>query len=92
MKSIFDFSLFLNPKFVYFEISTLLLFIWFIVPYFYLPEHMLQHDYAEADSAFIISLIGVFNTIGMIGLGYIGDQPWLNVPKTYACCLFGEWT
>lgn len=28
LKSIFDFSLFLNPKFVFFEISSLLLFIW----------------------------------------------------------------
>lgn len=23
----------------------------------------------------------------MIGLGYIGDQPWLNVSKTYSVCL-----
>lgn len=38
LKSIFDFSLFLNPKFVYFEISTLLLFIWLVclVNVFYL--------------------------------------------------------
>lgn len=28
LKSIFDFSLFLNPKFVFFEISSLLLFVW----------------------------------------------------------------
>lgn len=62
----------------------------FIVPYFYLPEHMLSHNYNEEDSAFIISAIGVFNTIGMIGLGYIGDQPWLSVPKAFSACLFGK--
>lgn len=62
----------------------------FIVPYFYLPEHMLSIGYVEDDSAFVISVIGVSQTIGMITLGYIGDKPWLNVPKTYACCLVGE--
>lgn len=92
LKSVFDFSLFLNPKFVYFEISTVLLFIWFIVPYFYLPEHMLSKGYVEDDSAFVISVIGVSQTVGMISLGYIGDKPWLNVPKTYACCLVGKYT
>lgn len=61
----------------------------FIVPYFYLPEHMKSLEYSEDDSAFVISVIGVSQTVGMIGLGFIGDQPWLNVPKTYACCLVG---
>lgn len=28
LKSIFDFSLFLDPKFAYFSVSTLLLFTW----------------------------------------------------------------
>lgn len=87
MKSIFDFSLFLDPKFAYFSVSTLLLFIWFIVPYFYLPEYMLKFGYTEEDAANLISVIGVFNTIGMIFLGWTGDRPWLNIPKTYAICL-----
>ncbi|XP_037035817.1 monocarboxylate transporter 14 [Bradysia coprophila] len=87
VKSIFDFSLFLDPKFAYFSVSTLLLFTWFIVPYFYLPEYMLKYGYTEEDAANLISVIGVFNTIGMIFLGWTGDQPWLNIPKTYAVCL-----
>lgn len=59
----------------------------FIVPYFYLNEYMLKYGYKEEDSANLISVIGVFNTIGMIVLGWTGDQPWLNIPKTYAICL-----
>ena len=51
---------------------------------------MLLNGFKDEDSASVISIIGVFNTIGMISLGYIGDQPWLNVPKTYACCLFSR--
>lgn len=50
---------------------------------------MQTHGYAEEDSAYIISVIGVFQTIGMIGLGYLGDSPWLSVrvPQAYAFCL-----
>lgn len=51
---------------------------------------MKSKGYVDDDSAFVISVIGVSQTIGMLGLGYIGDKPWLNVPKTYACCLVGE--
>lgn len=51
---------------------------------------MLTKGYVEDDSAFVIAVIGVSQTFGMIGLGYIGDKPWLNVPKTYAGCLVGE--
>lgn len=59
----------------------------FIIPYFYITEHMLKFGYTEEDSAILISVIGIFNTIGMIVLGYAGDQPRVNVTKTYAVCL-----
>lgn len=59
----------------------------FIVPYFYIKEHLMFHNYSEDDCANLIAVIGVFNTGGMIFLGWIGDQPWLNVTKTYAVCL-----
>lgn len=87
MKSIFDFSLFLDLKFTIFNLSTLLLFIWYIIPYFYITEQMITYNYTEEDSAMLISIIGIFNTIGMVGLGFLGDRPWLNVNITYAVCL-----
>ncbi|KAL5289668.1 hypothetical protein ACFFRR_009614 [Megaselia abdita] len=87
MKSAFDFSLFLDLKFALFNLSTLLLFIWFIIPYFYIPEHMKNYGYTEEDSAKLISIIGIFNTIGMVGLGFIGDRSWLNVNICYALCM-----
>lgn len=85
--------MFLEPTFFCFNLSTLFLFIWYIVPYFCITDYLLQYKefgYNEADGAFLISLIGVFNTIGMVILGYIGDKPWLNVSKTYAVCLVGK--
>lgn len=79
--------MFLDSNFFIFNLSTLLLFIWFIVPYFYITDHLLKYNYKEEDGANLISVIGIFNTIGMIILGYIGDKPWIDVSKTYATCL-----
>lgn len=53
---------------------------------------MLTFHYTAEQSATLISVIGVFNTIGMIFLGWTGDQPWLNIPKTYAICLVCMYT
>ncbi|XP_065370418.1 uncharacterized protein chk [Calliphora vicina] len=87
MKSVFDFSLFKDTKFTLFNLSTLFLFIWFIIPYLYLPEYLKMHDYDTSASAQLISAIGIAQTIGMIGLGYLGDRSWMNVNVCYSGCM-----
>ncbi|KAL7737711.1 hypothetical protein ACLKA6_006106 [Drosophila palustris] len=87
MKSAFDFSLFLDSKFALFNLSTLFLFIWFIIPYLYLPDYMLQYKYAEGVSAVFISAIGIAQTVGMIGLGFLGDRSWMNINICYSICM-----
>lgn len=87
LKSMMDFSMFLELHFLFLSLSTILLFTWFIVPYFYLAEHLTRNSYTESDAANLLSIIGITNTIGMIGLGWAGDQPWMNVSKTYTWCL-----
>lgn len=87
LKGMADFSLFLEFHFLLMSLSTILLFIWFIVPYFYLADHMKLLGYTESQASFVLSVIGMTNTISMIGLGWAGDRPWLNVMKTYAVCL-----
>lgn len=82
--------MFLDPKFFFFNLSTIFLFIWYVVPYFCITDHLLKFNYTEADGANLISVIGIFNTLGMVVLGYIGDSPWLDVSKTYAGCLVGK--
>uniref|UniRef100_A0A6P7FY30 Monocarboxylate transporter 9-like n=1 Tax=Diabrotica virgifera virgifera TaxID=50390 RepID=A0A6P7FY30_DIAVI len=87
VKGMCDFSLFLELHFFLLSLSTITLFVWFIVPYFYLVEHMTKHDYSNEDASLTISNIGITNTIGMIFLGWAGDQPWMSITKTYAMCL-----
>ncbi|KAE8737829.1 hypothetical protein FOCC_FOCC016703 [Frankliniella occidentalis] len=82
-----DFTMFLELHFLMMSLSTILLFTWFIVPYFYLADFMVDLNYKAEDASTLLSIIGVTNTIGMIVLGWAGDQPWMNVTKTYAFCL-----
>ncbi|XP_050540182.1 uncharacterized protein LOC126904884 isoform X2 [Daktulosphaira vitifoliae] len=86
---ILDFSMFLELHFLLLSLSTILLFTWFIVPYFYLTDFVMAHGLTETQATTIISTIGATNTVGMILLGWAGDYPWMNVTKVYAICLIG---
>ncbi|CAG9584927.1 unnamed protein product [Danaus chrysippus] len=83
----FNLSLFKKITFDLLCFGTIIIFVWFIVPYFYLAEHMIQNGYSEDDGAFMLSLIGVTNTIGMVTLGWIGDFPNVSIGNIYAVCL-----
>ncbi|XP_067005965.2 monocarboxylate transporter 14 [Anabrus simplex] len=87
IKGMLDFSMFLELHFLLMSLSTILLFTWFIVPYFYLADFMSLYNFTEAESSLMLSVIGISSTIGMVGLGWAGDQPWMNVTKSYAVCL-----
>ena len=48
------------------------------VPYVYLPNMTSSKGIDSESAAFIISLIGVSNTIGRVVIGAIVDLPWVN--------------
>ncbi|XP_012546240.3 monocarboxylate transporter 14 [Bombyx mori] len=83
----FDFNMFTEFHFLMMNLSTLVLFIWFIVPYFYISSFMQMRGYSEVDGSWLLSTFGIATIIGIVGLGWMGDLPWVNVTKTYAICL-----
>lgn len=50
-----------------------------------------MHDYDTSASATLISAIGIAQTIGMIGLGYLGDRSWMNVNVCYSGCMLSKY-
>ena len=48
------------------------------VPYVYLPNMTHQRGISSESAAFIISLIGVSNTIGRVIIGAFVDLPWVS--------------
>ncbi|CAH2211209.1 jg3514 [Pararge aegeria aegeria] len=87
LADMFNVNLFKKITFNLLCFGTIIIFVWFIVPYFYLAEHMIQEGYSEDDGAFMLSLIGITNTIGMVSLGWIGDFPKVSISNLYAVCL-----
>ncbi|CAH2087280.1 unnamed protein product [Euphydryas editha] len=84
-KSTFDFKMFTEFHFLIFNLATLILAVWAIIPYFFLKSYMTAMN--MEGGATMISIIGIASGIGIVGLGWFGDQPWFNVTKAYAVCL-----
>ncbi|XP_015792377.1 uncharacterized protein LOC107368979 [Tetranychus urticae] len=78
-----DLSIFKNIRFTIFCLSNLLLHGCIDVPYVYLPDHAISSGICVKEMAFyLISVLGIANTLGTIIVGYIGDKPWLR-PSTW---------
>lgn len=61
-----DFSMFLELHFLLLSLATILLFTWFIVPYYYITDFMGVYGMSEDQGSQMLSVIGIFNTIGMV--------------------------
>ncbi|KAI5651663.1 major facilitator superfamily domain-containing protein [Phthorimaea operculella] len=85
VKNTFDFRMFTEFHFFMFNLSTVILSVWFIVPYFFLTSYMNELKVEGGET--MISIIGIASSVGIVTLGWAGDQPWINVSKTYAVCL-----
>jgi MFS family permease len=79
---------YITIPFIIFCFSNFLLYFWYDVPYVYtieFAENIL--DVPNSDSAQILSIIGVFNTIGEVLVGWLSDQPWMSSLTLYAMCM-----
>ena len=74
LKEMVDFEIMLNPLFVLICISNILGFLAVYVPYVYLPGMTLEKGIDPGSTAFIISLIGVSNTVGRVVIGALGPD------------------
>ena len=65
-----DFSYFSNINFLLFAISNFLLYTWYDVPYVYLPDYAVEQGFSKTDSRYIISVVGIFNMLGEVNMGF----------------------
>lgn len=50
----------------------------FFTPFTYLPDVCEHLGLTEGKGAMLISIIGITNTVGRIGVGYVSDQTWAD--------------
>ena len=64
--------------FVMFLVSNFFTSIGFNVPYVYTVDRAIHLGVDQKDASFLLSVVGIANTLGRICLGYISDRPWIN--------------
>ena len=87
LKEMVDFEIMLNPLFVLICISNILGFLAVYVPYVYLPGMTLEKGIDGASTAFIISLIGVSNTVGRVVIGALGPDHLISFRHSKSTCV-----
>ncbi|XP_069947319.1 monocarboxylate transporter 14-like isoform X2 [Cherax quadricarinatus] len=83
LSQMMDFSLLKNPIFLLIGVANLFGMLGFYTPFVYLPDAAKEKGIAPEHATFLISLIGITNTIGRIITGCIADLPnvsplWIN--------------
>ncbi|XP_067127605.1 monocarboxylate transporter 9-like [Centruroides vittatus] len=80
----FDLSIFKNLRYTIFCISNFLLYACVDVPYVYLPDNAINHGVDKEAASFLISILGILNTGGVVMVGYIGDKSWIDSSVLYS--------
>jgi len=79
---------FLDLSFSLFLLSNFILYAWYDVMYTFLPDYAEKTLQWQAnDVTVLLPLIGIFNTLGEIVVGYVGDKNWINLNYLYAVCM-----
>ena len=88
LNSLIDFSLFVDPVFMFFAASNFLTSLGFNAPYIYIVDQAINTFGIEAEKAdWLVSAIGISNMIGRLVIGYIGSLKKINRIYLYSTVL-----
>jgi len=86
-RQMLDLSLLRDPIFMMYAASNFLTSIGFNVPYVFTPDRARLWGISEEEASYLLSVIGIANTVGRIILGWLSDRPWINRLYMYNTCL-----
>jgi len=82
LRTMMDFSILRNPIFLFFAISNFFTSIGYNVPYVYLVDMAIGDEHnpinSKTSAGYLLSIIGISNTLSRVILGYLSDKPWVN--------------
>ncbi|ESO98864.1 hypothetical protein LOTGIDRAFT_213657 [Lottia gigantea] len=82
-----DLSLLKDPVFVMFAISNFFTSIGFNMPFIYIPDRAIESGIGDSQAAFLLSVIGIANTIGRVLFGWLSDRQEVNRLMLYNTAL-----
>lgn len=74
-----DFTLFKSMSFVLLCFSSFLTFVGFFVPFMFLAARAEVGNASKEEASFLLSIVGITNTIGRVICGAIADHPKVSV-------------
>ncbi|CAG9827280.1 unnamed protein product [Diabrotica balteata] len=87
LSQMLDVSLLKNPVFLMIGISNLFGMAGLYIPFVYLVECAKLDGIDSSQASFLLSIIGITNTVGRLVCGYIADFPQVNALFVNNCCL-----
>ena len=88
LKTMIDFSLFVDPVFMYFALSNFLTSLGFNAPYIYIVDQATKSFGIDPEKAdILLSSIGISNMVGRIVIGYLAGLKKMNRVYLYSTVL-----
>jgi MFS family permease len=79
---------YMTPAFAMFCLSNFILYFWYDVPYVYTIGYAEKNlNIPNTESTMILSVIGILNTVGEVGVGWLADLPGVSSNALYAVCM-----
>ncbi|WAR28836.1 MOT9-like protein, partial [Mya arenaria] len=78
IKEQFDITIFKVAPFNLFMLSSFLYSLGYYVPYIYLPDTAIEFGINELEAAWLLSIVGITNTVARVLFGFLSDRKWVN--------------
>ncbi|CAH1797665.1 unnamed protein product [Owenia fusiformis] len=75
LQMMLDISILKDPKFLIICLGNVLLFIGFYIPFVYISDFAIENNVSTTEAAWLISVIGIANTLGRVFMGWVADFP-----------------
>ncbi|XP_049872731.1 monocarboxylate transporter 4-like isoform X2 [Pectinophora gossypiella] len=87
LSSMMDMSLLRDPAFMLIAVSNFFGMAGLYVPFVYIVDAARLNGVDGSQASFLLSIIGITNTIGRIVCGYVADFPWMDSLMLNNVCL-----
>ena len=57
----------------------------YLIPYIYLVDMATDYGISESQAVFLLSIMGISNTVSRVVFGWIADRPWTNPLIVFYC-------
>ncbi|XP_028165841.1 monocarboxylate transporter 12 isoform X3 [Ostrinia furnacalis] len=87
LSSMLDVSLLRDPAFMLIGVSNIFGMAGLYVPFVYIVDAAMMNGVEAGKASFLLSIIGITNTIGRIACGWVADFPWMDSLLLNNLCL-----